>query len=336
MTNWIFKMLKQATQTKAEDNAQEQDKQVQSDMFKDVMKIDEKELKEAADIEQAGVEEALGVNPEDEFDEVGAIMAYEQGDLDDQGTLDLFSHLIKNGHAWSLQGSYGRTAQALIEAGWLDEKGTQLKSLDEADESTTYDPVETAEDILEEPIEEFEASKKISPIQKIAAYEQGDTQSETVEKDYHLRISGLSDYNLAEILAEAETHDRQSTTLNFNEEKEKQLKAVKSDRSAAETKAFNLVKDHSLDDWRKYFKKLSEYEHKVATEEELRGKDWKKGDWRNNDKGFKSVSDEDKEKDMDGVGGEEEKGQVGVTASLLIGKFVRHKKTGKIGVIISL
>lgn len=49
---------------------------------------------------------------------VGAIIAYEQGDLDDEATVELFQQLIDNGMAWTLQGHYGRTAKALIDAGY--------------------------------------------------------------------------------------------------------------------------------------------------------------------------------------------------------------------------
>jgi hypothetical protein len=53
------------------------------------------------------------------YDAVGNIMAFEQGDLDEEGTLVLFQHLVDTGLAWSLQGSYGRMAQGLIDAGFI-------------------------------------------------------------------------------------------------------------------------------------------------------------------------------------------------------------------------
>jgi len=54
---------------------------------------------------------------------VGSIIAYEQGELNDQEIVCLFAELVKSGMAWSLQGSYGRTANALIKEGWIDRKG---------------------------------------------------------------------------------------------------------------------------------------------------------------------------------------------------------------------
>lgn len=61
------------------------------------------------------------------FNEVDYIIRYEQGELRGQEVLKLFSHLIKTGKAWSLQGSYGRYAEALIDRGYISEKGEILK-----------------------------------------------------------------------------------------------------------------------------------------------------------------------------------------------------------------
>jgi hypothetical protein len=60
------------------------------------------------------------------YDVTGAIIDFEMGELDDQGILDLFSHLIKTGLAWQLQGSYGRAAADLIEGGIIGQDGAIL------------------------------------------------------------------------------------------------------------------------------------------------------------------------------------------------------------------
>lgn len=51
------------------------------------------------------------------FDLVGFVIAYEGGELDEEEFVEGFQHLIDSGLAWTLQGHYGRTAAALIEAG---------------------------------------------------------------------------------------------------------------------------------------------------------------------------------------------------------------------------
>lgn len=53
------------------------------------------------------------------MDAIDQIIAYEQGDLDEQDTIGLFQSLVNSGLAWQLQGSYGRTAQSLLDAGLI-------------------------------------------------------------------------------------------------------------------------------------------------------------------------------------------------------------------------
>ena len=57
---------------------------------------------------------------------VDKIIAYECGDIDEAGILELFAELIKSGRAWTLQGHYGRTASALIDAGYISEDGKNI------------------------------------------------------------------------------------------------------------------------------------------------------------------------------------------------------------------
>lgn len=55
------------------------------------------------------------------YDVVGNIIAYENGALDVAESLVLFQYLVDTGQAWSLQGSYGRTAADLIKRGLIKE-----------------------------------------------------------------------------------------------------------------------------------------------------------------------------------------------------------------------
>lgn len=56
------------------------------------------------------------------MDIVSKIMDFEDGSLDDAGTIELFQHLVDTGMAWQLQGHYGRTAQHMIDAGIINAK----------------------------------------------------------------------------------------------------------------------------------------------------------------------------------------------------------------------
>ena len=51
-------------------------------------------------------------------DMVDKIMAYEGGEMDEGDMIEFFQEMINDGSCWSLQGHYGRTATALIDAGY--------------------------------------------------------------------------------------------------------------------------------------------------------------------------------------------------------------------------
>lgn len=59
---------------------------------------------------------------------IDKIIAYETGELKAEDTLKLFAELIKTGQAYTLQGHYGRTAEALIEGGYISRQGKILKT----------------------------------------------------------------------------------------------------------------------------------------------------------------------------------------------------------------
>ena len=52
------------------------------------------------------------------MNQVDKMIAYEAGELHFDETIEFFQELINSGLVWQLQGSYGRTARALIDEGW--------------------------------------------------------------------------------------------------------------------------------------------------------------------------------------------------------------------------
>jgi len=63
--------------------------------------------------------------------DVTKIIAFESGDLNTQGTLELFADLIKSGTVWNLQGSYGRMAESFIENEIISKEGKILKDAEQ-------------------------------------------------------------------------------------------------------------------------------------------------------------------------------------------------------------
>lgn len=71
------------------------------------------------------------MNTEPENDLVSDIMAYEMGEMNDIQAVRFFSRLVKNGLAFSLQSSYGRTAKSLMAQEIIDKDGNILVNLEE-------------------------------------------------------------------------------------------------------------------------------------------------------------------------------------------------------------
>jgi len=64
------------------------------------------------------------------YDTTGNIIRYEAGELDEEEVKSLFQALVNSGLAWRLQGHYGRTARALLDAGWIQSPASSLNSHD--------------------------------------------------------------------------------------------------------------------------------------------------------------------------------------------------------------
>lgn len=53
---------------------------------------------------------------------IDQIIAFEQGELDEDQIIEMFQQGIDSGLVWQLQGSYGRMAKQLIDAGYCTPK----------------------------------------------------------------------------------------------------------------------------------------------------------------------------------------------------------------------
>lgn len=62
---------------------------------------------------------------------VDDIIRYEGGEMNSNEIIEFFAPMIKSGVAYQLQGNYGRTANALIEHGYISVNGEILIDLDE-------------------------------------------------------------------------------------------------------------------------------------------------------------------------------------------------------------
>lgn len=149
---------------------------------------------------------------------------------------------------------------------------------------------------------------------KTAAYEVGDTCEDTIDKDYKLALSGMSDYNLAEMLADLKCSADLLATLDFNEEKEKIMKSIGSNRKSVEKKILDILGKHTLVDWKEAFKNFEDVDHVEPSEADLYDK-MPNGKWRKKIT-YAPTSDKEKIEQMEGVGGEEEKGALAKDASL--------------------
>ena len=62
------------------------------------------------------------VEPNPDFDIVGFCIDWEAGRLTDEQTAEGFQHLLDSNVVWQLQGCYGRTARALLDAGLIKQR----------------------------------------------------------------------------------------------------------------------------------------------------------------------------------------------------------------------
>lgn len=166
------------------------------------------------------------------------------------------------------------------------------------------------DEIVSSEIKKFAAEEHVRTVE--AAYDMGDDMSDTLKKDHELRVKGLSDINLAEMLTE-QLLKFEGLPERWSVEMEKQKKYVSGNREEAEKKLLKLLGTHTLEDWKEAFKKFEEEdgtkEPKGLYEPEFNpGKqNWDKKE------DFDAPSDKEKTKAMEevGTGHEEDKKAIG-------------------------
>ncbi|MGH7974763.1 MAG: hypothetical protein ACREBR_04510 [bacterium] len=151
---------------------------------------------------------------------------------------------------------------------------------------TELDPVQVEAEYKAKLIEEARALGKTAALDDVIA--DGTTPEEVVNRDYKRDVSSLSDYALAELLAEARGHKAQNTNEMYYELKEKAKKEVASSREGAEKALLELIPDNAQLDWQKAFK---EYK-KEETPAEPKEKDLYKSDVPEKDHDFQHPSED--------------------------------------------
>ena len=96
------------------------------------------------------------------------MMAFENGELDEEQTVALFQQLVDSGMAWQLQGSYGRTAHNLIQKGLVRLPGRPL-----TDTLHQYRPTGYGRTVDRELEEEKEKLRKEAHDRLEQAFEEG-------------------------------------------------------------------------------------------------------------------------------------------------------------------
>jgi hypothetical protein len=176
------------------------------------------------------------------------------------------------------------------------------------------DEISQEENDAQAEMEEVRGVKKAA-----GAYAEGDSEEDTIEKLYELRVKSLSNYNLMEMLLEYDLRDKGLATTVQAEAKDKMKKYVEGNRGAAEKKLLEHLGTHSKLDIEKAFEKFKkEQDAKHASEKDLFEPKPKTGD-QNWEKKVDYSAPSDKEKlkaeKEHGVGHEEGKGQVGKEAT---------------------